>query len=62
MGGVGLALASSLSGFVLLFLTLKEFGFSRFLAILSVEKFALLVLILNIEAVIIYLFLEFIKG
>ena len=31
MGAVGLALASSLSGFILLYLTLKEFGFKLFL-------------------------------
>ena len=34
-GIVGLALASSLSGFILLHLTLKEFGYNRFLLILQ---------------------------
>ncbi|MEA3513682.1 MAG: murein biosynthesis integral membrane protein MurJ [Campylobacterota bacterium] len=36
-GAVGLALASSLSGFVLLHLTLKEFGYNRFLQIIKGE-------------------------
>ena len=34
-GIVGLALASSLSGFILLHLTLKEFGYNRFLLIVK---------------------------
>ena len=34
-GIIGLALASSLSGFILLHLTLKEFGYNRFLLILQ---------------------------
>jgi len=56
---VGLALASSLSGFVLFVLTIKEFGFGRFLDILSLKNFAILLLLLNIEAVLIYIFLQF---
>ena len=56
---VGLALASSLSGFVLFILTIKEFGFGRFLDILSLKNFAILLLLLNIEAVLIYIFLQF---
>lgn len=61
MGGVGLALSSSIGGAVLFILTLKEFGFKRFWKIFSIEKFAILVLTLNVEAILIYLFLEFIK-
>ena len=34
-GTVGVALASSLSGFILLHLTLKEFGYNQFLLILK---------------------------
>jgi putative peptidoglycan lipid II flippase len=42
MGSSGLALASSISGFVLLHLTIKEFGYSEFFTILNNKKFILL--------------------
>jgi putative peptidoglycan lipid II flippase len=40
-GASGLALASSFSGFVLFYLTIKEFGFSNFINILNNSKYLL---------------------
>ncbi len=47
----GLALASSLSGFVLLYLTIKAFGMQKFLDIIDLKKIALLLLVLAVLAV-----------
>ena len=59
-GGVGLALASSLSGFILFWLSVKEFGRDNFLEIINDKKKILLLLaLLVIEVGVIYLFLEF---
>lgn len=43
----GLALASSLSGYIFFYLTIKEFGFSRFLSILK-DRFAIYLFVLVI--------------
>ncbi len=53
LGGVGLALATSLSGFVLLYYTIKEFGIKEFLEILIDKKLLLLIIILSAEVLII---------
>ncbi len=59
-GGIGLALASSLSGFVLFWLTVKEFGKENFLNIIyDKKKILLLLLLLGVEVGIIYIFLKF---
>jgi putative peptidoglycan lipid II flippase len=50
MGAAGLALASSLSGFLLLGLTIKAYGGSRFLAIMRPRMLILLFFILSIES------------
>ncbi|WP_104691185.1 murein biosynthesis integral membrane protein MurJ [Helicobacter heilmannii] len=52
----GLALSSSLSGFVLCGLYLRTFGFKRFLGMISLSKCAFLGLLLGLEAVILALF------
>ena len=49
LGVVGLALASSLSGFVLFGFTIKAFGIKRFLDIISFSKTLILVIALCIE-------------
>lgn len=55
-GAVGLAFSSSLSGFVLLILTIKAFGYSKFKHIINSKKlFAMLVLILVFEAMILHI-------
>ncbi len=52
-GAVGLAFSSSLSGFVLLILTIKAFGYSKFRYIINSKKlFMILILTLIIEAII----------
>lgn len=49
MGAAGLALAGSLSAFVLLFLTLRSFGLGKFFAILYSKKSAILGALLLVE-------------
>lgn len=50
----GLALASSLSGFILLFLTIKAYGLRKFLDIISNLKLLILLFVLIVEGVILY--------
>lgn len=51
LGAFGLALSSSLSGFVLFVLTIRAFGFAKFVAIIHNKKLFLILLIaLGIEA------------
>lgn len=50
----GLALASSLSGFILLFLTIKAYGLRKFLDIINNSKLFILLFVLIIEGVILY--------
>ncbi len=49
LGVVGLALSSSVSGFVLLFFTVKAFGLKRFLDIISFSKTTLFLIVMTIE-------------
>lgn len=56
LGAAGLALAGSLSAFVLLFFTLRSFGWGRFFAILFHKKLAILALVLVVEALILIFF------
>ncbi len=56
----GLALASSISGFVLFFLTVKEFGFDNFLDIIRDKKAIYLFVLLIIEIVVLLIFKGFI--
>ena len=49
MGAAGLALAGSLTAFVLLFFTLRSFGLAKFFAILYHKKLAILVILLLLE-------------
>ena len=57
MGASGLALASTLSGFVGFFFTLKAYGYHNFLAIISLKKVALWLL----SATLLIIFLLFFK-
>ena len=49
MGAAGLALAGSLSAFVLLFFTLRAFGLKKFFAILYTKKLLILIILLLLE-------------
>jgi len=56
----GLALASSLSGFILFYLTIKEFGLKEFLGIIRDKKLIYLIILLILEGIILYIFKGFI--
>ncbi len=56
----GLALASSLSGFVLFYLTIKEFGINDFLDIIRDKKALYLLLLVIVEIVVLLIFKGFI--
>ncbi|NPA73366.1 MAG: murein biosynthesis integral membrane protein MurJ [Epsilonproteobacteria bacterium] len=58
----GLALASSVSGFVLFYLTVKEFGLKHFLDIIADKKAIYLVLTLFFEVIILFIFKDFIDA
>ncbi|WP_331775985.1 murein biosynthesis integral membrane protein MurJ [Sulfurospirillum sp. 1612] len=60
LGVEGLALASSVSGFVLLFFTIKAFGFNLFLDIISFKKTILLFAVIAVEIVVLLKFKEII--
>ena len=60
LGVMGLALASSLSGFVLFVFTIRAFGVKQFLDIISFKKSILLLLIVIFEIIILLLFKEII--
>jgi len=55
-GASGIALSGSLTGMILLILTLREFGFGRFLSIVMDKKLFLLILFLLIEITALELF------
>ena len=59
-GVAGLALASSVSGFVLLFFTVKAFGVKQFLDIISFKKIILLFMVISVEIAVLLLFKEMI--
>lgn len=61
--GIGLALASSISGFVLLFLTIKEFGFDKFLNdIITVKGIVRVTIVLLIEIFILSIIIYILKN
>lgn len=61
-GAFGLALAGSLSGFVLFWLTIKAFGFAKFWGIIADSKLgALLVAFASVEVGILWLWLAFVE-
>lgn len=61
-GAFGLALAGSLSGFVLFWLTIKAFGFAKFWGIIADSKLgALLVAFVSVEVAILSLWLAFVE-
>lgn len=61
-GAFGLALAGSLSGFVLFWLTTKAFGFAKFWGIIADSKLgALLVVFISAEVGILWLWLAFVE-
>ncbi|NLK66443.1 MAG: murein biosynthesis integral membrane protein MurJ [Campylobacteraceae bacterium] len=61
MGAAGLALSSSIGGAYLLFMNIKEFGFSNFLAIINVKKIFIILLVAFVEIVVLLLFKGFIN-
>lgn len=61
-GAFGLALAGSLSGFVLFWLTIKAFGFAKFWGIIADSKLgALLVVFVSVEVGILWIWLAFVE-
>lgn len=62
LGAAGLALASSIGGFYLFFMNLKEFGFNNFLAIISPKKIFIILILSIIEVLILLVFKEIING
>jgi len=62
MGAAGLALASSLSGVLLLGLTIKAFGGNRFLAIMRPRMLMYLILALSVEGLVLWLIKEILSG
>ena len=52
----GLALASSIAGFVLFVFTIKEFGAEKFFGFMRLKKIAGLILMIILEAVILLIF------
>ncbi|NLY04228.1 MAG: murein biosynthesis integral membrane protein MurJ [Campylobacter sp.] len=61
-GAAGLALASSLGGFYLLWRNVKEFGFSEFLAIIRPNKIAIILVFCVLEILMLIVLKEFIYG
>jgi len=60
MGASGLALASTISGFIGFFFTLKAYGYNNFLAIISLKKVALWLLLALITILFLLIFKELI--
>ncbi|RAX54235.1 murein biosynthesis integral membrane protein MurJ [Helicobacter sp. 16-1353] len=59
-GAVGLAIASSLGGFILFILTIRAFGFMRFINIINNKKlFILFIILLLLEFIILYFLKHF---
>ena len=58
----GLALASSIGGFYLLWRNLVEFGFNNFLAIIRPKKLAIIAALCVVEILIIIIFKGLIDG
>lgn len=62
LGAAGLALASSLSGFILLFYTIKAYGTTTFLAIMRPRNIALLGLVLVLGTLFSWVIKEGLRG
>lgn len=62
LGAAGLALASSIGGFYLLLMNLREFGFKNFLAIMQPKKITLILVVCVIEALVLLIFKEIIND
>ena len=62
MGAAGLALASSLSGFILLALTIKAYGTQDFLAIILSFKLPALIALLTFEGFVLYYLKDLFHG
>lgn len=62
LGAAGLALASSIGGYYLFFMNIKEFGFKNFLAIISLKKIFIILLLAFVEIVVLLIFKEFVNG
>ena len=62
LGAAGLALASSLSGFILLFYTIKAYGTTTFLAIMRPRNIALLGLVLLLGTLFSWVIKEGLRG
>ncbi|MDR2635213.1 MAG: murein biosynthesis integral membrane protein MurJ [Campylobacteraceae bacterium] len=61
LGVIGLALASSLSGFFLFILTIRAFGFRRFFSIIYSKKLPLLILLLVVETFVLLIFKDILQ-
>ncbi|MGX2971405.1 lipid II flippase MurJ [Helicobacter sp. T3_23-1059] len=62
LGAFGLALAGSLSGFVLFLLTIKAFGFAKFWGIIADSKLsAFLVVFIGLEVAFLWIFISFVQ-
>ncbi len=59
LGIMGLALSGSLSGAVLLFLTVKSYGLKRFLGIILTKKLAVLFAVLILEGIVLFFIKDF---
>lgn len=57
----GLALASSISGFILLFLTIKEYGVNKFLDIIKNKKILYFIIFITIWTIVFYILKDFIN-
>ncbi|ASM37029.1 MAG: murein biosynthesis integral membrane protein MurJ [Campylobacter sputorum] len=62
LGAAGLALASSISAFYLLFMNIKIFSFNNFLAIISAKKILIIFALCVLEILILLVFKGFIDG
>ncbi len=60
LGVMGLALASSISGFTLFIFTIKAFGIKQFLDIISLKKIVLLLMVITLEIAILLWFKDII--
>lgn len=62
LGAAGLALASSIGGFYLFIMNLKEFGFRNFLDIISPKKIFIILALCSIEVLLLLVFKEIIND
>ena len=62
LGAAGLALASSIGGFYLFIMNLKEFGFGNFLDIINPKKIFIILALCSIEVLLLLVFKEIIND